>query len=341
MPSVSASAAAKHAAKASPQRAWNGESSAMSAATRQLAATCSAPRRPSRACAVPRFAFSRYPQREATVPARKKLQRTRVGAPAARGENRGPDGGAPDGAREGHRARAMRRRGHPGVDEDREPQRRLSRNGKRWIRERDPRQEEERRKRRHEVVVDPRAHRLQEREEPGSRHENRHGERRDAPRREREDQDRTDSAERPVREEADPGLPRVPRKNRPAEGRAEDRGGRIAEGHHGPHRGRDRQVLPAEDQDQDEHDRGVRDDPRVAVPGRRAIEPAAEPRNDEQVEEQRGERAERGLLPGQPAEREREEAHPGVDRLALPLGGGDLHAAGISRPERYSASGSR
>src|SRR6266542_3091045 len=80
-------------------------------------------------------------------------------------------------------------------------------------------------------------------------------------------------------------------------------------------------VAVAEEKDQEEHHRGVGDDARVALPGRIPVDSTADPRHDEKIEEQSGERDGGRGLPVEPAQREREQAHPRMDGLALPFGG--------------------
>src|SRR5262249_26217687 len=96
----------------------------------------------------------------------------------------------------------------------------------------------------------------------------------------------------------------------------------------------------SEEDDEHEDHRGIAENARVASRSG-AGDPARESRQQKEVEEERRERARGRLAPVEPAQREREESHAGVDRLAAPLGGGDLHATGDARPERYSARGSR
>ena len=140
----------------------------------------------------------------------------------------------------------------------------------------EPVEQERGRQRGDDVVVEARLDGLEKREDGGADEEHEHGvgPRRPARDDEREDQNRRRAGDRPVREEPDPGLARIPGQRRAADGPSGDRGGGIAERHHGPDRRDDRQVRVAEDEDEQQDDGRIRHDPRVvAADDALAVEP--------------------------------------------------------------------
>ena len=269
-----------------------------------------------------------------------------VRAPPAGGEDDRAGDSARDRSGDAHDPQGAHRARDGRVQRDRDEQRRPRPSGRRREKARRPDQPElvdhERRwKRGDDVVVDPRPDRLEERVDGGADQQDRGRVRASrATRDEDEDGERRRRRHGPVRQQPDPRLLAVPGQGRPADQPAGDRGGRVAERHHGPHRGGDRQVLAREDEDQQQHHRGIGDDAGVAPHARVAVDPAADPRHDERVEEQ-GRRRERRGGPGvEPPQREREEAHPRVDRLALPLGGGQAGSpAKVEGTLRTTSSG--
>src|SRR5262249_54511032 len=92
--------------------------------------------------------------------------------------------------------------------------------------------------------------------------------------------------------------------------------------------------VVAEEEDQQEDRGGVSDDARVPLAGGVAVDASPDPRHRIEVEEKRRQGAERGLRPGQPAQQESEEAHPGVDGLSPPFRA--RHSSGPARIARYS-----
>ncbi len=114
------------------------------------------------------------------------------------------------------------------------------------------------------------------------------------------------------------GLVGVPRQRPAPEPGADDGGRAVAERENAP-RGGDDVEAPGERQDQQEHRQRIEQDAeRVAA--RRVAGPveggAANPREHEQVEEESGNRAQRGLPPRQHAQQQGERRHRDVQRLA-------------------------
>ncbi len=132
----------------------------------------------------------------------------------------------------------------------------------------------------------------------------------------------------------------VPGKPGPAESDAGERREAVAEGEESPARGREVETV-VEEEDEGEDDEGVEEDAdRVAAgPIVRAEEaPAAEARQDEEVERQGRERAEGRTSPVEPPEEEREGRHPDVDGLPLRLGRVEGHARAASARSRRCSS---
>ena len=173
------------------------------------------------------------------------------------------------------------------VDREREPYARSNAGARGGNGRRNPREEERRRRRRHQVVVEAGPDGLQKREESRTSHEHRDRFGLERARgHEAENEDAGGSAEGPVRDEADPRLLAIPGEARSSDESSGNRSGRVAESHHRPDRRGDRKIAVAEENDQDEHHRGIRHDAGVAPGAGVPVDAAAEPREQEEVEEE-------------------------------------------------------
>ena len=201
---------------------------------------------------------------------------------------------------------------------------------------RDERQRQHRRERHRDVVVERRRQRLDERADRRERERGpdrarpvqRVGVERE-PRDPRRQERRGGRAEDDEGDEPRPALASVPRQARAAGQLADEARHAVAHGQDPPARRRHPEAV-AEEQDEGEHRERVGEDPdRIAARDvRRAPHPAAEePRQHLPVEDEGGERHERGLRPRQPAQQQRERHARDVDDAPRELAARQAHEA--------------